>query len=228
MKNQRPSSLIDLSHPVSHRMPVYPGDERPQLKKVKYLKQDGFSNFLLSGSMHIGTHIDGPMHMINSKLFIDGLAPDQFVGRGCLLNARGMNIVSSTPEFSSIIIPGGIVVVFTGFGKHYGTKKYFQKHPVLDMDLARLMVHRRIKMVCLDTPSPDRYPYDVHKYLFNHSVLIAENLANVEKLLGVKRFEVMAFPLRIHADSSPARIIARREEGRTVPRPSAYVSPLRE
>jgi kynurenine formamidase len=45
--------------------------------------------------------------------------------------------------------------------------------------------------------------------LFTNNVLIAENLANTERLIGIGPFEVIALPLRIEADSSIARIIAR-------------------
>jgi kynurenine formamidase len=40
-------------------------------------------------------------------------------------------------------------------------------------------------------------------------VYIAENLTNLEKLIPLQQFEITALPLRIHADSSPARIVAK-------------------
>ena len=64
-------------------------------------------------------------------------------------------------------------------------------------------------MVCLDSPSPDRHPFEIHKLLLENNVLLAENLTNVEALFSVQKFEMMAFPLNLQADSSPARIIAR-------------------
>lgn len=67
-------------------------------------------------------------------------------------------------------------------------------------------------MVCLDMPSPDKYPFDVHKYLFGHGIFIAENLTNTDRLLSLTAFEMIALPLLIRADSSPARIIARSIE----------------
>jgi kynurenine formamidase len=80
------------------------------------------------------------------------------------------------------------------------------------MELAQFFVEKKVKMVCLDTPSPDRSPHDVHRLLLKNSVLIAENLTNLEQLLTVQHFEIVALPLRIHADSSPARIFARIQE----------------
>ncbi|MFC3748626.1 hypothetical protein [Paenibacillus sp. GCM10012306] len=58
-------------------------------------------------------------------------------------------------------------------------------------------------------PSPDRFPFEIHKYLLSNDVLILENLTNVDALLGKEKFEVMALPLRIRSDSAISRVIAR-------------------
>jgi kynurenine formamidase len=209
LKVQTKHTLIDLSHPLIDRMPVYPGDEPSRLEKIKDFTRDGFNNFRFTSGMHAGTHIDGPMHMTKSDRFIDEFPLERFIGTGCFLNAVGMNAIACTPEFTSTIIPESIVLIYTGFGKQFGSEEYFHDYPVISIELAQFLVEQRIKMVCLDSPSPDRFPYDVHKLLLKNSVLIAENLTGMEKLLTVKKFEIIALPLRIHADSSPTRIVAR-------------------
>jgi kynurenine formamidase len=209
MKEQPIHTLIDLSHPIIDRMPVYPGDEPARLEKINDFARDRFSNFRFTSGMHTGTHIDGPMHMTKSDRFIDELPLERFIGTGCFLNAVGMKVIACTPEFTSAIVPESIVLIYTGFGKQFGNEEYFRDFPIVSMELAQFLVDQRIKMVCFDSPSPDKSPYNIHTYLLKNSVLIAENLTGMEKLLTVKKFEVLAFPLRIHADSSPARIVAR-------------------
>jgi kynurenine formamidase len=209
MKEQSMHTLIDLSRPIIDRMPVYPSDEPARLEKISDFARDGFNNFRFTSGMHAGTHIDGPMHMTKSDRFIDELPLERFIGTGCLLNAVGMKVIPYTPEFTSAIVAERIVLIYTGFGKEFGSEEYFRDYPVISMELAQLLVEQRIKMVCLDMPSPDKHPHDIHTYLLKNSVLIAENLTSMEKLLTVKKFEIIAFPLRIHADSSPARIVAR-------------------
>jgi kynurenine formamidase len=209
MKELPINTLIDLSHPIIDRMPAYPGDEPARLEKTSDFTQDGFNNFRFTSGMHTGTHIDGPMHMTKSDRFIDDLLLDRFIGTGCLLNAAGMETISCAPEFKSAIIPESIVLVYTRFGKQFGSEEYYRDHPVISIELAQFFVKQRIKMVCLDMPSPDRFPYGVHTLLLKNSVLIAENLTSMEKLLTVKKFEIIALPLPLHADSSPARIVAR-------------------
>jgi kynurenine formamidase len=200
---------IDLSHPVIDSMPVYSGDEPSRLERINTLIKDGFNNFRFTGGMHIGSHIDGPMHMMESSLSIDKLPLERFIGTGCLFNAVGKDVISCTEEFKSAIIPESIVLVHTGFSALFGKKEYFLDHPVINMGAAEYLVEQRIKMICLDTPSPDKFPYDVHKFLLKNSVLIAENLTNFEQLVTVKNFEIIALPLRFQADSSPARVVAR-------------------
>ncbi len=209
MKEQPIHTFIDLSHPIIDRMPVYPGDESARLEKINDFARDGFNNFCFTSGMHTSTHIDGPMHMTESDRFIDELPLDGFIGAGCFLNAVRMKVIPCTSEFTSVIVPECIVLIYTGFGKQFGSKEYYNDHPVISMELAQFLVEQRTKMICLDTPSPDKHPYDIHTYLLKNNVLIAENLTGMEKLLTVKKFEIIAFPLRIHADSSPARIVAR-------------------
>ena len=209
MKEQPIHSLIDLSQPIIDCMPVYPGDEPARLEKISDFARDEFNNFRFTTGMHAGTHIDGPMHMTKSDRFIDELPLERFIGTGCLLNAVGMKVISCTPEFTSAVVSESIVLIYTGFGKQFGGEKYYCDHPVISMELAQFLVEQRIKMVCFDSPSPDKHPHDIHTYLLKNSVLIAENLISMEKLLTIKKFEIIAFPLRIHADSSPARIVAR-------------------
>jgi kynurenine formamidase len=202
-------TYIDLSHPFSDHMPTYPGDEVPQLERINDFEKDGHSNFRLTTSMHAGTHIDGPMHMTTSRQFVGDISIERFIGSGCLLNAVGENIITRKADYESRIIPDTIVVIYTGFGNKYGSEEYYTKHPIISIELAQLFVERRLKMVCTDTPSPDRSPHTVHTLLLKNRVYIAENLTNLEKLIPLQQFEIIALPLRIHADSSPARIVAK-------------------
>jgi kynurenine formamidase len=55
----------------------------------------------------------------------------------------------------------------------------------------------------------NKLPFDLHKLLFSENIFIIENLTNLEKLVGVKEFEIFAIPLKVRADSSIARVIAK-------------------
>jgi kynurenine formamidase len=205
-------TFIDLSLPITDLMPVYPGDEQPRLLRVNDLIQDGFNDFRLSATMHTGTHIDGPMHLTRSEKFLNEIPLEQCVGKGCILNAVGRKSIALTAEYDSLVQPKSIVVLYTAMSRLFGQKEYFTNYPIVSIELAQLFVKREVKMVCMDSPSPDRHPFEIHKLLLENSILVAENLTNVEKLLHVGKFELIALPLNILADSSPARIVARKLE----------------
>ncbi|WP_042168414.1 cyclase family protein [Paenibacillus gorillae] len=201
--------LIDLSHPIRNGMPIYPGDTETKLEHAKQFKKDGYNNHLLTINMHAGTHIDGPMHLLDIDKRINEFPVDRFIGRGCLLDVRGQSVIDARPEYEAMIEPNDIVIVLTGHGKQYGSPGYFDHYPVLTESFAKLMVRKQVKMVGLDTPSPDQYPFEVHQILFREQIFLIENLANAEQLLDAGPFEVIALPLHIDADSSVARVIAR-------------------
>jgi kynurenine formamidase len=205
-------TMFDLSIPLTDALSVYPGDEPPHLRKVNDLGLDGFNNFHLSATMHTGTHIDGPMHLTKSGTYINELPLECFVGRGCVINAFGKNSIQKTSEYELIVRPHSIVLLYTGMSRFFGSKEYFTKYPIVSTEFAQLLIERQVKMLCLDSPSPDRDPFDIHKLLLENNVLLAENLTNFENLLTIDSFEVIALPLKIYADSSPARIIARTLE----------------
>jgi len=77
------------------------------------------------------------------------------------------------------------------------------------MAFCEFLIEKKIKMLGMDTPSPDRYPFLIHKFLFKNNTYILENLTNLNLLLGEENFEVIAFPLKINADSSITRAVAR-------------------
>jgi kynurenine formamidase len=200
---------IDLSRTIEHLMPVYPGDVPTHLQQISDFVRDGHTGFHLSTGLHAGTHIDGPMHLTARKQYMSEILPERLVGAGCLLNAVGESVIQCKPEFESLVIPDGIVAIYTGYDRKFLEDGYFHEYPIVSRDLASLFIRKRIKMLCLDTPSPDKPPYEIHKLLLENNVLIAENLCTLNQLFPVQAFEIIALPLRMHADSSPARIIAR-------------------
>jgi len=201
--------LIDLSRMIEDDMPVYPGDIRTSLFQDKYLAVNSHNNHRLEISMHSGTHIDGPMHMTESGEYICQMPLESFLGTGCILDVRGLSVISGRPEYEEQIAENSIILLLTGWDSFYGTRKYYEEHPVVDTDFCRMLVKKKIKLLGMDIPSPDRYPFEAHKLLLGNKIFLAENLTNLDELIGVKRFEVIAFPLRIKADSSMARVVAR-------------------
>ena len=201
--------LIDLTHIIADDMPIYPGDITTNLFQNKYLSVNGHNNFRLEISMHTGTHIDSPMHLTESNKYISEFSLESFIATGCIIDVRNQPIIKMKPAYEELIKENSIVLLYTGLDKLYGMPEYYEEHPLLDMDLCKFLLKKNIKMIGIDMPSPDRFPFEIHKFLLGNKICIIENLTNLDKLLGNKNFEVIAFPLKIKADASMARVVAR-------------------
>lgn len=201
--------LFDLSYPVVDGMPVYPGDEPVVLRPRCTVLKDGYTAFSLQTGLHAGTHIDAPLHFLAEGEMIRELPLESFVSRGCLLDVRGEDPIGTKPEYMEVIREGDIVLLWTGHSAHWGRPEYFAQHPVVSEEFAELLVERKVKLLGLDLPSPDKPPFPVHRRLLGAGVFLLENLVNLEQLQGVPCFEVLALPLALAAEGCPVRVVAR-------------------
>ncbi len=200
--------IIDLTHTFNSNMPVYPGDPLAQLTQID---KDGIVDHQINSRMHVGTHIDAPLHMIKKGKRISQFPPEKFIGNGVLIDARNNEQIDVELLETVRIRDYDIVLILTGFGGKFRTKpsEYYNKYPVITEDLAKKLVNLGAKIVGMDTPSPDRTPYKVHKILLSKEILIIENLTNLEKLVGIKKFEIIALPAKLDTEAAMVRVIAR-------------------
>lgn len=200
---------IDLSHKIDSGIPVYPGDMEVSLIKAKNLPSDGYNAYNFSSGLHAGTHLDCPMHLLESDKTIDEYPLERFQGKGCIINVIGESVIHYKKEYGDNVRNGDIVLVYTGTDEYYGSYRYYDEHPLISDDFARFLVSREIKMLGIDMPSPDFYPFEIHKLLLKQGIFILENLTNLKLLAEAESFEVFAAPLKIHAEASLTRAFAR-------------------
>ena len=198
---------IDLTHTFTHTMPVFPGDPTPELTQISFLEKDGYNDFQIRTGMHVGTHIDSPLHMLSQGKMISQYPPEHFFGKGHLIDARGKLVDEDLLE-DHIIKKGDIVFIMTGFYEKFGQKEYYSQYPEITESFALKIVKLGIKILGMDTPSPDRSPYTIHKLLLKNDVLIIENLTHLKKLLPYKTFHVIALPVKFDTEAAPVRVIA--------------------
>ena len=201
--------IIDLSHKITPDTPVHPFDEPIALFQDKFLEKDKFNGYRFETGLHVGTHIDAPMHLTNQKKYMGEFPLEQFCGPGRLLDVREERIIHVKSEYEEKIHQGDIVLLFTGHGQKWGTESYFQNYPVVGNDLCRFLIDKKVKMLGMDLPSPDIYPFEIHKSLFEADILIIENMTNLSMLPEGCDFEVFAFPLKIMAEASLVRVAAK-------------------
>jgi len=203
------NKFIDLSYEITQNTLTHPFDKPIKLIKDRFLENDKYNGYRLETGMHIGTHIDAPMHLTENKEFISEFSLEQFCGKGHLLDMRDVTTNQLKSKYEDTINEDNIVLLYTGHDQKWGTESYFRDYPLLENELCQFLIQKKVKMVGMDLPSPDIYPFEIHKSFFDANILIIENLANLSTLLHEKNFEIFAFPLNIKAEASLVRVVAR-------------------
>lgn len=201
--------IIDLSHTFTAAMPPFPGDPASELVQTASVAKDGYTDHRLTTLMHVGTHIDAPLHMIEGGAYMDELPIAQFFGPGIVLDARGKTIIDTDVLNGKIIEPESIVLLYTGRSSLYNTPAYDAGYPAITEAFAKELVKRDVKIIGMDMLNPDLEPtFPIHKILLAHPVLIIENMTNLESLLSVPKFNVVALPMKLHTEGAPVRVVA--------------------
>lgn len=200
--------LIDLTHTFTTTMPVFPGDTPPKLSE-NIDSEQAIVHYHLDSSMHVGTHMDGPLHMIPNGRKLSEIEVEKFIANGHLIDARGKNEIDIELLNGHDIAPGDCVLVYTGFDAQFRQPSFYTDYPDFTEDFAKRLVELQIAFVGIDTPSPDKAPYAIHRILLKEEILIIESMSNLSALLDFKKIEVIALPTKFEAEAAPVRVAAR-------------------
>lgn len=213
------TGVIDLSHSLENSMQIYPGDPTFTCKPQLSLDKDGCNVQGISLGSHTGTHVDAPYHFFADGMKIDEIPLTSFIGQGLIVNlttkkAREAIVWDDLSPYSSQMREGVILLIYTGWSTYWNTPKYYD-HPFLSLDAAQRIMATGLRVVAVDALSPDEThvdgsegKYDAHNVVLGAGGLIAENLTNLEVLIG-KDVIISLVPLKIKgSDGSPIRAFA--------------------
>lgn len=201
--------IIDLTHQIDQNLSHSPFDEALLLKTVKTIKADGYGDSALKTTMHIGTHIDAPSHMLESGKMISDYSLEHFIGEGVLIDVQNTSIIELTKQVINRINKKSLVIFYSGVSNQIDDASYYENHPVLSDELVAFLIKQEVKCILLDFFSPDKPPFNQHKKLLANDVLIVENISNAKELLDVPAFEINVIPLKIKAEGAFVRAFAR-------------------
>ena len=206
-------TVLDLTHPITKGMPVYPGTLPPTLQQVNTVERDGFAETLITMVSHTGTHIDAPAHMLAGSPTLDQLGAGHFVGKACVIAVEGEAVIEKgLLEGHAALVDGCDFVLFhTGWSRYWGQDSYFEGFPVLSLGAAQWLAERGLKGVGFDAISVDpvgTMEYRNHFVFFHAGMICIENLTGLDALIA-KNFLFSCLPLKfLGADGSPVRAVA--------------------
>jgi arylformamidase len=212
--------MVDLSRIIYDGMPKIPALPDVHVKRFFSLEKGHPLNVTeVALPCHAGTHVDAPIHIIPNGKSIDELPLDAFIGPGAVISVRkngGEQVTASDLERSGVAVNrGDILMLHTGWDEKFESVDY-NLHPYLSVDAAEWIVKKGVKLfgidcITVDLPTPLRpkgFDFPVHKELLGNGVLIAENVTNLEKVVG-RKSRILALPLKVKgSDAGHARIVA--------------------
>lgn len=211
----RGAVIRDLSHPIEHGMPVYPGDPPVTIRSALSLSADGVAVTAMEMGSHTGTHVDAPSHTIEGGRTMADVSLDELVGEALVVRVPdlgagevyGWERLDALEPLPDELPP--IVIIDTGWARWFGDDARREQHPALAADAAVELVRRGMRVLAVDTLSPDPTGGDafpVHEVVLGADGLIVENVRGLEGLPS--RVRVGFFPLRLSEDGAPVRAVA--------------------
>jgi arylformamidase len=211
---------IDLSHRLTEDLSAIPNYPRPSFRRWKSMPDYNANLTIMEMVVHHGTHLDAPNHFIIDAPAADEIPLERLYGPGVVwsfeVEEYGLIDVADLEKARPHVEPGDIVLFDTGWGARIDEPAY-TRHASLTPEAAEWLLSKRAKMIGVDFATPDRAPsnrpagfyWPVHHTLLPHGVLIAEHVANLERLSN-RRIEAIFAGLAIAgSDGMPVRALAR-------------------
>ncbi|MEB3765473.1 MAG: cyclase family protein [Desulfurococcales archaeon] len=198
--------IIDLTKPLGPNTPVFPGDPPPTFPSLTSYNEHGYHLRQIKITEHTGTHIDAPRHFYPTGQGIDQIPLHELMGPAKVVDLSSVDKITRKTLEEHVRGDHWILGVYTGYSwDHRDPCRNVREFTV---DAARFLVEKGIRVLLVDSPSPDCYPYEVHQILLGNGVYIVENTADLEKIIGKEPYIVVA-PLKlVDGTGSPARVFA--------------------
>lgn len=183
------------------------------LGKINEVGRNTHSIFLGS---HTGTHMDAPLHFYDGRKGIDAANLESICGPCKVVD---MSFVKAGAEITiedikNLEICERMLFRF-GWYKHWQKDDFYKCFPFFSVEAAEYLISKGLRVIALDTPSPDngnaigeKDDSPVHKLFLKNDVTIIEYLTETDALEAGKVYNLFALPLKIRdCDGAPARVI---------------------
>jgi len=226
------SRVIDLSHVVSTKIPLWPGDPKVVFKVVATMKKDGYYLRSFTIGEHSATHMNAPNSFVEGNTqAITSYAPEQRVVPAAVIDVHGKAAANADYQLTKqdvldweaqhgTLAPGTFVIMLTGWEDKWGDPKAFINQdakgnlhfPGFAPATSKWLVSdRRIAGVGIDTHGVDPgldTSYATNTAMAENHLIAIECMANLDQLPATGTTLVLA-PLQLQNGSgSPLSIMA--------------------
>jgi arylformamidase len=202
---------IEISFPIEEGMPAFPGDPPVTIRKSRSIDWgDPYELSVLSMGSHTGTHVDPPVHFLPGGATVDQIDLSTLNGPCYVLHVPDGTGTVGAAEIDRLPEGADRVLLRTRNSPRWeSSDAYFPEYVALDIEGARRLVARGVRLVGVDALSidgPSAREFPVHRALLGAGVVVLEGL----RLAGAREgaYELRCLPLRISGgDGGPCRAV---------------------
>ncbi|EPT02426.1 hypothetical protein FOMPIDRAFT_1015240 [Fomitopsis schrenkii] len=195
LKHASKRRIIDLTHPlIPDGVPACPGHPNYNAEHTFKLSEGALANVhTLALGTHTGTHIDAPYHFYDDASSVDQLDLSLLAAAPAVVidvRSKGAHepiTWADLAKYEDGMREGTAVLLCTGWASRFGKPDY-SDHPFLDVDAARRILERGVRVIGADTISPDEWQSGggdtgaVHRVVLRAGGVIVENLRGLEEV----------------------------------------------
>ncbi len=202
----------DISLTVSPALPVWPGDPPIEFTPLSQIAKGDDANVThMSMCVHVGTHIDAPLHFLADGRAVHEIDLRLLMGRVFVLNLPDVDVITGDVLREAEIPPRTRRLLFKTRNSAWwaaGHTTFREDYVALSADAAEYLVGRGVKVVGVDylsvAPFHDTVP--THRILLGAGIVVIEglNLSAVSE----GRYTLYCLPLKLlGTDGAPARAV---------------------
>ncbi len=203
---------IDITRTLTNGMIHWPSDTPFQWERISDITGPGTSNgSRISTGVHLGTHIDAPLHYIAGGKDVTELPLAKLCGPAIVVHVNAPRDVLVEDLEAAGVQRGERVLLRTANEALWLKPEFDENFFAISPDAAMWLVDHEAPLVGIDYMSVDHYhdtARPAHYALLGNDIIIVESLDLSQVEAG--RYELVALPLKIAgSEGSPARVIIR-------------------
>jgi kynurenine formamidase len=159
-------TLVDLSQPWNVLTPGWPTYSSPIVQWVKKLSTERVNAQRIETMLHVGTHIDSPMHFVSNGKDVASIPLHRLYGPAAVVDISedmsdydiyGPEHITRKVE----VREGDILMIHTGYHKYAFDQpeadevRYFCKHPGPNREFAEWCLDMKLRWIGVDCGSAD-------------------------------------------------------------------------
>ena len=199
------SRIVDLSHVIDPKIPIWPGDPAVEFQVVAHFATEGYYLRKFTIGEHSATHMNAANSFVKEGTGIDAYPPQSRVVKAVVVDVRDK--VQKNPDYTlsqqdvldweqqhGEIPAESVVILYTGWQEKWGDSAAFFNQdiqgklhfPGFNGETTRFLLHqRKIVGVGIDTHGVDPgldSDYSTNKQVLNQNGIVLECLTNLDQL----------------------------------------------